>query len=354
MIQPLTSLRFFFAFMVFASHYKIGGTPIFEDGYIGVSFFFMLSGFILSYSYRNRLLEKKTSKTDFYIARFARIYPLHLIMLLSYVVLLFMSNSVNWSLLPLNLLLLQSFIPHEAIYFSFNAVSWSISDEMFFYLLFPFIIIFINKLKPRGKLLFISSILVLYTILTFVIPNSLTHSLFYISPIFRITDFIIGMMVFVLWEHSKTKYATNQTKATKTTLEIVALVVLGLFIYYAPLIDQIYKFGIYYWLPMSVIIFIFAQKENMGGYISDLLSMRWLVFLGEISFGFYMIHLFTLKIVDLTIKKIGLSDMPILLHFSITLISILVLSALSFLLFETPCNKYIKSKYRLYKNKYHE
>jgi peptidoglycan/LPS O-acetylase OafA/YrhL len=49
-IKPLASLRFLFALCVFLSHYAIGEKPIFYEGYIGVEFFFILSGFIISYN----------------------------------------------------------------------------------------------------------------------------------------------------------------------------------------------------------------------------------------------------------------------------------------------------------------
>lgn len=68
MIKPLTSLRFIFAFMVFASHLGFLNKSesnvlhwvydsVFHEGYIGVSFFFILSGFILAYNYQDGILK---------------------------------------------------------------------------------------------------------------------------------------------------------------------------------------------------------------------------------------------------------------------------------------------------------
>src|SRR4051812_12601392 len=92
MIKPLTSLRFIFALMVFACHLpynKIENTvfvslynQFFYEGYLGVSFFFILSGFILALNYKGPIIENKLNYSDFYIGRFARIYPLHFLTLL--------------------------------------------------------------------------------------------------------------------------------------------------------------------------------------------------------------------------------------------------------------------------------
>lgn len=86
MIDTLTSLRFIFAIMVFSAHcYVIDSffnTLFFKEGFVGVSFFFVLSGFIIAYNYQKKLSESKISKRTFWVARIARVYPLHWLTLL--------------------------------------------------------------------------------------------------------------------------------------------------------------------------------------------------------------------------------------------------------------------------------
>lgn len=81
MINTLTSLRFIFALMVFGAHCytidKFFDTHFFKEGFVGVSFFFVLSGFIIAYNYQKRFSENKITKRAFWVARIARIYPLH-------------------------------------------------------------------------------------------------------------------------------------------------------------------------------------------------------------------------------------------------------------------------------------
>ena len=86
MINTLTSLRILFALMVFGAHCYVldpsFDTHFFKEGFVGVSFFFILSGFIIAYNYEEKLLETTTTKRTFWVARIARIYPLHLLTLL--------------------------------------------------------------------------------------------------------------------------------------------------------------------------------------------------------------------------------------------------------------------------------
>ena len=87
-IRPLTSVRFIFASLVVAFH----GSELLERaglardgafsnllyfGFIGVPFFFVLSGFVLAYTYRE--MQTRQSRRDFWLARFARIYPMYLL-----------------------------------------------------------------------------------------------------------------------------------------------------------------------------------------------------------------------------------------------------------------------------------
>lgn len=92
MINTLTSLRLFFALMVFGAHcYVVDSTfstHFYKEGFVGVSFFFILSGFIIAYNYQQKLVERKVSKRQFWVARIARIYPLHIATLLGVAVII--------------------------------------------------------------------------------------------------------------------------------------------------------------------------------------------------------------------------------------------------------------------------
>jgi peptidoglycan/LPS O-acetylase OafA/YrhL len=276
MIKPLTSLRFLFALCVFLSHYTIGETPIFYEGYIGVEFFFILSGFIISYKYVQKIADKTTSKKDFFVARIARIYPLHCITLLLVVLIVLKDTlrddtSFPWSQLLFNIPLLQSFIPSRSYYFSFNAVSWSISDELFFYAMFPVLIYALKKIRGSVQVLFCIFILAGYFVAISIIPEDYVHALFYINPCLRIIDFMMGIGIFYLWEKLQKNTVKNriyiffQKKSVATIIEILALCLLILMVVVSDNIPQKFRYASYYWAPMALVILCFAKTSPGGG-----------------------------------------------------------------------------------------
>jgi peptidoglycan/LPS O-acetylase OafA/YrhL len=162
-LPALTSVRFFAAFHVALFHMNEIGVitgprwlKIFAGiGYVGVSFFFVLSGFILVYTYAGRNIVLR----DFWQTRFARIYPAYLFALLLTLpfwifgalkmhVPLFEFGDHHFALATgLVLLLLQSWVPAAAL--SWNSVSWSLSVEAFFYAVFPFLLLRFGKFSRK-------------------------------------------------------------------------------------------------------------------------------------------------------------------------------------------------------------
>ncbi len=174
-LPTLTSLRFFAASLIVAYHSgAILGTFDISRGIAasqGVSFFFVLSGFILAHAYPQ--LPDRAVILRFYLARFARIWPTHAVTLLVWVIAIygFSQATILWHhgglRLVATLALVQSWVPIEVWDTSFNGVSWSISTEAFFYLSFPILIrrferrwpiIFLVEAGAVGVALFVSSL----------------------------------------------------------------------------------------------------------------------------------------------------------------------------------------------------
>lgn len=294
-LKAITSIRFFFAVAVFLHHIPLAVEPVtksqsfltfwlFQEGFIGVSFFFILSGFILSYSYSNWQENiAKASVIKFWRNRFARIYPLHLATLILSTVFYFQSaDSPGFH--PIlaalsNLTLTQSFIPLRSIYFSYNVVSWSISDETFFYLLFPFLLPFISRKRAATLLLII--LILIVPILSLTYPTNNPHYYYYIFPVVRLVDFAIGISLFNIWKSIRANVRLQLLLAPAALL-----VTLSSFLVhdYVPIA---LRYSAFYWPTCCLIILACANSNN---WLSRMLSNRAFLYLGKISFAFYLVH----------------------------------------------------------------
>lgn len=311
------------------------------EGYIGVSFFFILSGFILSYSYQEKLLDGRRTLLDFFVGRIARIYPLHLLCaLIAVPITLFYSADQALGLQAVkflaNITMVHSFIPLEDIYMSYNAPDWSISNEIFFYLMFPFLLLAgLYKLSRARIFLALLAIFLLAAVAMLFSSESWQHAIFYVNPLVRIFDFILGILLYNLWKNRDEELAV--LTASVQEFAVVAVFV-GFFLFHKH-IPQVYRFSVYYWVPMLGIIFVFASQR---GLLSKWLSGRWIVYLGEISFGFYLIHQLVIRYWQfLNVRIFHLSDevQQLVLVFSISL----TFAAVSHRFFEQAANSKVKA-----------
>lgn len=341
MIDSLTSLRFIFAMMVFGAHcYVIDSffdTHFFKEGFVGVSFFFVLSGFIIAYNYQKKLVEKKIAKRTFWVARIARIYPLHWLTLFIAIALgnyTLESGATDWfKHFFTSLTLTNAYIPQDSYFFSFNSPSWSLCCEQLFYICFPFLVLLTKNYK---KLLCIFLVCAVSSILgMYFTPLESIKGYWYVNPITRLPDFMAGMLLFQLYEYLKNKDITSR-QGSIIELASVALF-LGFYLYAAE-IPKVYRYSCYYWLPVAFVLISFSLQK---GIVSRLLCNRFLVIGGEISYSFYLIHLLVLLPYAEWQKT---SDYPISWYISIPVLFCvtILLSLLSYYYFEKPMNKFVK------------
>lgn len=175
-------------------------------------------------------------------------------------------------------------LPFCRLFFSFNSPSWSLGCEQLFYFCFPLIIPFLNSKRNLCITLFIC-LLVMLTGMHLTAEEQI-KAYWYVNPITRLPDFFVGVLLYQFYRsifNKKTSYSTG------TLLEIGVVILFFVFYFCAANIPKVYRYSCYYWLPVSLVILIFALQR---GYISRLLSNRVLVIGGEISYSFYLIHLF--------------------------------------------------------------
>lgn len=146
--------RFIAALGVFIFHLKNidkGISPVWNGSYgLFVDMFFILSGFVISYSYPATSTGLRTY-VRFLVRRIARIYPLHLLTLLIFAVLALVGISgptshASWLDFLHNLLLVQAWGVTDHL--SFNSPAWSISAELFCYVLFPLFMLLAGRVSP--------------------------------------------------------------------------------------------------------------------------------------------------------------------------------------------------------------
>ncbi|GAA4974091.1 acyltransferase [Kineococcus glutinatus] len=161
MLPRLTSLRAFAAAAVLIFHLAAWGVVGSLDGparlgYAGVSFFFVLSGFVLAWGTRPGLPAH-----TFYRRRFARVWPSHAVALALAAVLPVVSVARSWEAALPNALLLHAWSTDPRITYGMNGVSWSLSCEAFFYASFPPAVPVLRRLGGRARWALATAALVL-------------------------------------------------------------------------------------------------------------------------------------------------------------------------------------------------
>lgn len=349
-LYALTSLRFFAALMVFLSHLSFleksdsvylasffGG--VMKEGYIGVTFFFVLSGFILSYACQGREVLRG-GYLNFLISRISRIYPLHFVTLIAVTPLVMFSVFKSGEFLNFfiggvaNVSLLQAFFPSRDIYFSFNAPSWSLSVELFFYLVFPLLLTLSTRSLVCASALMIS----VKTLLSYCYLDNSGHFLLYIFPPLRLADFMVGILLFRWFS---VRPSLPNFGATFLQLgSIFGLLGAFLLAHYVP---QSYRYDIYYLLPMALIVFSFAYNN---GAVGRLLSSPVLLLLGEASFAFYLVHQRVIHAGQILRSKFGLlgfSGWDVFFSLGYFFVA-MTISVFLYRYFEIPAKKWTSNK----------
>jgi peptidoglycan/LPS O-acetylase OafA/YrhL len=311
-LNALTSLRFFAASMIVIYH-SLNLFGLDKCNFVsklaldqGVSCFFVLSGFILSYAYPSLVGLQNTLR--FFVARIGRIWPAHIVtglLAIGFSQFNFWQPAGKifpWITLA-NFTMTHGWILDKRSYFSFNAPSWSISTEFFFYLCFPLLI---HQWNKTWKIKVISSMLLVFccvgisvglqSILTHTSTSTIFQRYLYINPLARIFEFVIGMLTFSIYQRIRTK---DIGYSMSTLFEILAISLLVLEVILAPLLIKHcfihpYKHSYVYWLRYcggapfySFLILILAIGK---GAVSNILSRPFFVKLGDMSYSIYLLH----------------------------------------------------------------
>lgn len=296
-LESLTGLRFLAALLVFAYHVGgVGagagagwGTP----GRSGVSFFFILSGFLLAYTAR-----PGDTARQFYRRRVARIVPAYLVALILVLASAAMLGArfAGVDLVPFTLL--QSWVPSRKVFFAGSPVFWSLSTEAFFYLVFPFVYPRFARLRTRGRLVgmavAVAAAVGIAIALAPLAGPDLVEWSYYIFPPVRFLEFALGMLLGLQLRFGR---------APEFPLPVaVLLAVLG-YALATVLPVTLTAVGATV-VPYALLIWSAAWADVHGR--SSPFRHRIPVTLGLWSYSFYLLHLRVIQIVGAVARKLGI------------------------------------------------
>ena len=362
-LHALTTLRFFAALHVVLFHMRVvgilpGGPWWYQNfasiGFVGVNFFFVLSGFILVYTYEGPEL----SPAKFWWARFARIYPAYAFsLILAAPFFFFAVRSLDlpffaWSkehlaaAFLLTLMLLQSWVPQAAL--TWNSVCWSLSVEAFFYLVFPFFLRSSRKLSPKTLLVCLVGLWFVSLSFSFSYVhfhpdgldkiNSGETNLFWknvlsFNPLVRLPEFLIGMFacrLFLARGNGDITFATPLIFAGLLGFASVILLV-------SKIPSPVLSAGLLS-PAFAAMIYGLAQQPKWTSFLAAPLP----VLLGDASYSLYLLH-------SLVITRVfdSVPHFPWLARVAACFLAAILASLLSYRLVEEPARRFLRPKKRL-------
>ena len=366
-LDALTSLRFLAALVVLTFHvagsFNIYYGSILENLGLwqGLTCFFVLSGFIMVYVHP--VLNDAKSINSFFVARFARIWPSYFASLCFFVLLKPSAlEAPNAALIAVaNLLMVQSWTLIKPFYKLFNNPAWSVSTEAFFYLSFP---ILLKNFKDTWKskiafCLFLAAVSIGATyIAEFPAYAKILPRQINVNPLCRLFEFVTGMVVCLAYNrYAKT---ISWSKAGATALELLAIAgvafAVALTLIWQTHADTVWQEPLRIWLsycgiaPLyAFLIYVFAIQK---GHISQLLTKKAFVKMGELSFSIYLFHLPILLYFSDSYERRRPGSLVPTIAIACTLCFIVAVA--NFILIENPARRFILGWWKKFQTKSNE
>lgn len=347
-LDSLTGLRFFAAALVLVHHYSYVLMPgtlaerLSAAGFVGVSFFFILSGFVLMWTF-----DPGVKARHFYGRRVARVYPLHILTTLVALALLLdaVIEAGAWRIVP-NLLLVQAWNPAESFSASINMVSWSLSNEIFFYLLFPLI----ARVALRGRVKLGAALTALFLVTVPIVASLLFGSaagdFLYAHPAYRIGEFVLGILIAV---------AVRDGFRPRLRMPIAVLIAaasyfLALGTGFVAVVagglpgELLRPLVAFITIPGSIALIFAALASDLGARRSTLLRSRPVIILGEASFALYLVHHL---VMDVGVAVLGAPESlrVATLLFAVFAIASVLLSVALFRWLERPLERVLRRRF---------
>lgn len=349
-IPQLTFTRFLASVSIVILHFGLNTWPINTD-YVfpllgksisAISYFFVLSGFILvvSSSKDGKLKDEINTKL-FWKKRAARILPIYLFSVLLFFVINFRYDptiSLFWQIQSYiySVFLAQSW--NYNLVQDVNFPAWSLSVEAFFYLIFPLLYILLNKLITSRLILLSLAVWILNSCLfTYLITNDFPPNFVKFFPLLHLATFITGVCSGILFIKNY-EWLSNQGK--KFIFLITTLLLIFL-IYTSYTNWNFYNYQ-HNGLLSPFFVLLFYSLALMKGKFVSFISSKPFVFLGDISFSIYLFQFPVLQICQKYLPWFqGKKTEDIFFQYLILLI---VFSSITYLCIEKPLRHYFSGK----------
>ncbi len=369
-LPQLTATRFFAAFAIVVFHFGVFGQSVvpfsvpwvnkaFSYSYLGVNYFFVLSGFIMAVVYYQpgRVLDRRR----YWVARFARIYPLYALAALlallhpllppgEFFQTISHTGSVRASLralfdavaqwdfnaIALNFSLLQAWVYGYSM--TVNSPGWSLSVEAFFYLSLPFLLRLSYQLSMRNWVLLTLAVWVISISLQVALIRPGDYWLHFPPTNFNV--FLFGLTTGILFRKSVGgEFSPSEKRAWQGSLAALAVACLAV-VFAVPALEPYLSVGI---LNPVFAAFIWWCARSRSWVTTRLLTWQPLVVLGEASYGVYIlqmpVNLYLMRLSDAT----GLSTDQTLRFYAYAVV-LIGFSTLCFYFLETPLRQFINQR----------
>jgi peptidoglycan/LPS O-acetylase OafA/YrhL len=297
-LPTLTGLRWAAAVLVFGHHllgrYVLGnvGLPpgagwltraVSYAGPWGVAFFFVLSGFVLTWSARAR-----DTRRAFWQRRFAKIYPLHVVTLIMVVGL--PSAAAAAIAAPdvlAHLTLTQVWLPGRPAYSWGNGPSWTLCAEAFFYLCWPFLVVPLRSRSARQLWWLLGLLVVAVPAVNAALATwsdrFRAEWVGYVLPPVRMAEFVAGMALALLVRRGRWAGPGLRASLLIWCAAAAASTLMPVPLAYGPVL-----------LLPTLLVIAAATGADTAGH-RTVWARPTMVYLGAVSFAFYLVHLPVLR-----------------------------------------------------------
>ena len=351
MIRTINSLRFILILMITMSHATLPVSQACNDylGEYAVAIFFIISGFVLSLSYGERLVKEEVSNKNFFLTRIFKLYPLHLLVI---AIMIPLDDRLKllgpWYQTVAHTLLLQCWVPIHEFMGALNGPTWFLSDLIIYYFLFKYLYRWMMRSKKVLPLLSFGIFMAGYIVLALLLEEDKSADYIYAAPPFRMIDFCLGILLYRFYRSEKGKkvYMLIATRfcTWQAHLADVAIVLLSVGMYYLSIYtNPNFRCAALYWLPAAVSIFYFVASDQGKGWLTHLFHQKALLWLGSISFEIFICHSLCFRIVQsIFIRLFGIENQYWEYKFIIALALTIFTSWMAKKYLVTPCSKYLK------------